>query len=101
GSRPVRVGNAASGQFQLDVFGELLSSMYSGFKMGMEVHGRGWRPFKSVVEHVERVWQQPDDGIWEVRGGRRHFTHSKIMAWVAIDRAAKLIEEFGSAFEDG
>jgi GH15 family glucan-1,4-alpha-glucosidase len=94
GSKPVRVGNAASGQFQLDVFGEVLSCLYAGRKRGLEGGGpERWQTLRTFVEHIERVWQMPDDGIWEVRGGRRHFTHSKVMAWVAIDRSVKAIEE--------
>jgi GH15 family glucan-1,4-alpha-glucosidase len=100
-SSPVRVGNAASGQFQLDVYGELLSCLYAGRKRGLAAHDEGWEPLRVLVEHVERVWQRPDDGIWEVRGGRRHFTHSKVMAWVAIDRAVKAIEELGTGHDEG
>jgi GH15 family glucan-1,4-alpha-glucosidase len=95
GSRPVRVGNAASGQFQLDVYGELVSAMYAARKMGLAGRADAWPPALKLIEFVERAWQREDDGIWEVRGGRRHFTHSKIMAWTAIDRAARLIEEMG------
>jgi GH15 family glucan-1,4-alpha-glucosidase len=95
GSRPVHVGNAASGQFQLDVYGEVLSCLYAGRKLGLEGTPQGWAPLRAVIEFLESAWQRPDDGIWEVRGGRRHFTHSKIMAWVAIDRAARSIEEMG------
>jgi GH15 family glucan-1,4-alpha-glucosidase len=95
------VGNAASGQFQLDVYGELISCLYAGRKMGLAAHDEGWMPAKKLIEWVEQIWERPDDGIWEVRGGRRHFTHSKIMAWVAIDRAARAIEEFGVGGEEG
>jgi GH15 family glucan-1,4-alpha-glucosidase len=95
GSRPVRVGNAASGQFQLDVYGEVLSCLYGGRKRGLAAHGEGWRTLDEILAFLEGAWQRPDEGIWEVRGGRRHFTHSKIMAWVAIDRAVKAIAEFG------
>jgi GH15 family glucan-1,4-alpha-glucosidase len=92
GSRPVRIGNAAHDQFQLDIYGELLSAIHFGRKAGLsETHGA--RPaFEQMLDHIERVWQRPDDGIWEVRGGQRHFTHSKMMAWVATDRAIGLIE---------
>jgi GH15 family glucan-1,4-alpha-glucosidase len=98
-SRPVRVGNAASGQFQLDVYGEVLSCLYAGRKHGLAAHDEGWRTLHEILSFLEDAWQRPDDGIWEVRGGRRHFTHSKIMAWVAIDRAVRAISEFG-AHED-
>jgi len=94
GSHPVRVGNAASGQFQLDVYGELISCLYAGRKMGLAAHNEGLMPAKKLIEWVEQIWERPDDGIWEVRGGRRHFTHSKIMAWVAVDRAARFIAKF-------
>jgi len=100
GSKPVRVGNAASGQFQLDVFGEVLSAIYLARKSGIAARADGWPIAKAIIEYLEQAWQRPDDGIWEVRGGRRHFTHSKIMAWVAIDRMVKLIEEFGSGGEE-
>jgi GH15 family glucan-1,4-alpha-glucosidase len=93
-SAPVRIGNAAATQFQLDVYGELADSQFtlvleSGFHPGQEqVVGR-------VLAQVETAWKQPDEGIWEVRGQRRHFTHSKVMAWVAFDRALKLVERVG------
>ena len=101
GSKPVRVGNAASGQFQLDVYGEMLSAVYLARKRGLPEEEDGFRMGKSLAAHIEKIWQQPDDGIWEVRGGRRHFTHSKLMAWVAIDRMVKIIEEFGQGGEEG
>jgi GH15 family glucan-1,4-alpha-glucosidase len=95
GSRPVRIGNAASGQFQLDVYGEVLSCIYVGRRRGLAGRDEGWQTLEAILTFLEGAWQQPDEGIWEVRGGRRHFTHSKIMAWVAIDRAVKAIAEFG------
>jgi GH15 family glucan-1,4-alpha-glucosidase len=95
GSQPVRVGNAASGQFQLDVYGEAIACVYSGRKLGLAGRGDTWPPVRALIEFIERAWQRPDDGIWEVRGGRRHFTHSKVMAWVAIDRALRSIVELG------
>jgi GH15 family glucan-1,4-alpha-glucosidase len=101
GSRPVRVGNAASGQFQLDVYGEVLSCLYAGRKRGLAAHAEAWEPARELITHIERVWQMPDDGIWEVRGGRRHFTHSKAMAWVAIDRAVRAFEELGMGGDEG
>ncbi|MFL5307280.1 MAG: glycoside hydrolase family 15 protein [Polyangia bacterium] len=101
GSKPVRVGNAASGQFQLDVYGEALAAIYSGRKMGMAGRQDVWAPAKALLEFITDAWQHPDDGIWEVRGGRRHFTHSKVMAWVAIDRAYKLIDDFGISDPEG
>jgi GH15 family glucan-1,4-alpha-glucosidase len=101
GSKPVRVGNAASEQLQLDIYGETLNSIYAARKLGMPEHPRGFRIGLAMVETLERLWQQPDEGIWEVRGGRRHFTFSKVMAWVAIDRAVRMIEELGMGGEAG
>ncbi len=101
GSKPVRVGNAASGQFQLDVYGEVMASVYAAFRMGLKGTEAGWRASKDLFTFLESAWERPDDGIWEVRGGRRHFTHSKVMAWVAFDRAVKAIEEFGIGGDEG
>ena len=101
GSQPVHVGNAASGQFQLDVYGEVISCLYAGRKLGLPTREGSWPLLLDVLQFLERAWQHPDDGIWEVRGGRRHFTHSKIMAWVAVDRARRAIEEFGMGGDDG
>jgi GH15 family glucan-1,4-alpha-glucosidase len=99
GSRPVRIGNAASEQLQLDIYGETLNSIYAGRKLGLPEHPMGFHVGLEMVQTLERLWQQPDEGIWEVRGGRRHFTFSKVMAWVAIDRAVRLIEELGTGGE--
>jgi GH15 family glucan-1,4-alpha-glucosidase len=101
GSQPVRVGNAASGQFQLDVYGEVLSCLYAGRRMGLRQREAGWPAVREVIQFLEDAWQRPDDGIWEVRGGRRHFTHSKIMAWVAVDRVRRTIDEFGLGGDEG
>jgi GH15 family glucan-1,4-alpha-glucosidase len=101
GSKPVRIGNAASDQFQLDIYGETLSALYASRRMGLPEIADAWPVGKAFIEHVARVWQRPDDGVWEVRGGRRHFTYSKVMAWVAIDRAVKLIEEMNTGGDDG
>jgi GH15 family glucan-1,4-alpha-glucosidase len=100
-SKPVRVGNAASDQFQLDVFGELAASVYLARKMGVAAKEDEHDSWRTVVDHVSQVWEHPDNGLWEVRGGRRHFTYSKIMAWVAIDRSVRLIEEFGDGGAEG
>jgi GH15 family glucan-1,4-alpha-glucosidase len=94
GSKPVRIGNAASGQFQLDVYGEVLAVMYLSRKAGLQAEEAGWNLERALVKFVESVWQQPDEGLWEVRGPRQHFTHSKVMAWVAVDRAIKSVEQF-------
>jgi GH15 family glucan-1,4-alpha-glucosidase len=100
-SKPVRVGNAASGQFQLDVYGEVLSCIYGARRLGLSGIAEGERSVLEVIQFLEKAWQEPDDGIWEVRGGRRHFTHSKVMAWVAIDRVARMIGEFGAGGDQG
>ncbi|HEX6694423.1 MAG TPA: glycoside hydrolase family 15 protein [Longimicrobiales bacterium] len=94
-SKPVRIGNAAHAQFQLDVFGEVLDATLQGWKMGVENGEGAWRIDSALVRYLESAWKEPDEGIWEVRGPRRHFTHSKMMAWVAFDRAVKGIEDFG------
>ncbi len=95
GATPVRVGNAASEQLQLDVFGEVLDAMYQARRFGMPPDEFGWAIESALVNHLDTIWQQPDDGIWEIRGQRRQFTHSKVMAWVAFDRAIRSAEEFG------
>ncbi len=94
GSRPVRVGNAAAGQFQLDVYGEVISALHEARRGGMDPAGPAWDLETALVGFLEDGWRREDDGIWEVRGPRRNFTHSKVMAWVALDRAVKDIEEF-------
>ena len=101
GSKPVRVGNAASGQFQLDIYGESMASLYSARKMGMPADEAGWLDIKDLIVFMEDAWQRPDDGIWEVRGERRHFTHSKVMAWAFFDRIVKSIDEFGMGGDEG
>jgi GH15 family glucan-1,4-alpha-glucosidase len=96
GSTPVRIGNAASEQFQLDVYGEVLAVGYAGIVDVLGgVEERLWPRWRTVVEYVETVWREPDDGIWESRGPRRHYTYSKVMAWVVFDRAVRLAEQFG------
>ena len=94
GAAPVRIGNAASDQLQLDVYGELIDAIYQARKHCQAPVAAAWAQQQKLIEHLERIWQQPDDGIWEVRGGRRHFTHSKIMAWVALDRTVRDVERF-------
>jgi len=92
-SKPVRVGNAASKQFQLDVYGEIMGSMYRAHRAGIEINETEWRMQVALMKFLESNWDKPDEGIWEVRGSRQHFTHSKMMAWVAFDRAVKLVKE--------
>jgi GH15 family glucan-1,4-alpha-glucosidase len=94
-SRPVRIGNAASGQLQLDVYGELIDTLYQGCRGGLAGHDAAWGLQRALIEHLEKVWTEPDTGIWEIRSAPRHFTHSKVMAWVAFDRAVKMVEGFG------
>ena len=94
-SRPVRIGNAAAGQFQLDVYGEVMSALYEACVVGDPLSPSAWDLQLVLMDYVAQHWQEPDDGIWEVRGPRRHFTHSKVMAWVAVDRAICSAEEFG------
>jgi GH15 family glucan-1,4-alpha-glucosidase len=89
GSKPVRTGNAASRQFQLDVYGEIADTLHVTRKLGMTVPPAVTGISEAILDFLEDGWRQPDDGIWEVRGPRRHFTHSKVMAWVAFDRAVK------------
>src|SRR5918996_218693 len=94
GSKPVRIGNEASEQFQLDVYGEVVDVIAVAAEHLGTPQPRGFARFGPFIEHVEKIWQEPDDGIWEARGPRRHFTHSKVMAWVALDRAIRLAERF-------
>jgi GH15 family glucan-1,4-alpha-glucosidase len=94
GSRPVRVGNAASEQFQLDVYGEVLAVAFLGTTVIGRIEKRLWPRWRTVVDHVEKIWREPDDGIWESRGPRRHYTYSKVMAWVVFDRAIRIAEQF-------
>ena len=94
GSAPVRIGNAAANQIQLDVYGEVLATLYEARRAGLSGNDASWSLECALIAHLETIWDQPDEGIWEVRGGRRHFTHSKIMAWVAFDRAIRSSEEF-------
>src|ERR671934_121260 len=103
GSRPVRVGNEAASQFQLDVFGEVMDAGHVG-RLAATARGisldtprfrRNWRRSLALMRFLEEIWHQPDEGIWEVRGPSRPFTHSRVMAWVAFDRAVRAVEEFG------
>ena len=95
GSKPVRVGNGASEQFQLDVYGEVLDVLYQARRRGLEADDAAWALVRHLLTNLERRWREPDEGIWEVRGPRRQFTHSKVMAWVAFDRGLRLVEELG------
>ena len=94
-SSPVRIGNGAYEQFQLDVFGETADAIFQTLKAGMKPSERGRALQPVITEYLATAWRQPDEGIWEVRGGRQHFVHSKVMAWVAFDRAAMAVESEG------
>jgi GH15 family glucan-1,4-alpha-glucosidase len=95
GSAPVRVGNAAAGQTQLDVYGEVMDALHQARLVGIEPDPSGWALQTALIEYLEDGWRQPDEGLWEVRGPKRHFTHSKVMAWVAMDRAVRSVEDLG------
>ncbi|MEZ0064787.1 GH15 family glucan-1,4-alpha-glucosidase [Streptacidiphilus sp. MAP12-20] len=95
GSRPVRFGNAAVDQLQLDVYGEVVDTLYLAHQHGIRIERHVWGLLRKFLEFLEEHWSDPDEGLWEVRGPRRHFVHSKIMCWVAFDRAVKLAEETG------
>ncbi|HTQ06270.1 MAG TPA: glycoside hydrolase family 15 protein [Polyangiaceae bacterium] len=92
GAHPVRLGNAAVDQFQLDVYGEVIDAFHQTFRTGLALDQPSWNVERGLLEFLESAWERPDDGLWEVRGPRRHFTHSKIMAWVAFDRAVRTVE---------
>jgi GH15 family glucan-1,4-alpha-glucosidase len=94
GARPVRIGNAASVQLQLDVYGELMDALYQEMQLGLARPGECWDIQRHLVDHLGKIWDKPDESIWEVRGGSRHFTFSKVMAWVAVDRAIRGAEQF-------
>ena len=95
GSHPVRVGNAAVDQFQLDVYGEVMDLLYQARCVGIHRQERAWDLQRVLMDFLESRWSEPDEGIWEIRGPRRHFVHSKVMAWVAVDRAVNTLERFG------
>ena len=94
-SQPVRIGNAAHLQLQLDVFGEVMDAAHQARRSGLVTQESGWAVQLALLDHLAKIWKEPDHGIWEVRGGPRHFIHSKVMAWVAFDRAIKSAEMFG------
>ncbi|MYS12037.1 glycoside hydrolase family 15 protein, partial [Streptomyces sp. SID6041] len=91
-SAPVRTGNAAVDQFQLDVYGEVMDSLHRAHEAGIPAEKHAWNLQLSLLGFLESTWREPDEGLWEVRGRRRHFTHSKVMAWVAADRAVRTLE---------
>ncbi len=95
GSKPVRAGNEAADQLQLDVYGEILDALHQARSAGLPPSDDAWALSRRLLERLEKVWREPDEGIWEVRGPRRQFTHSKVMCWVAFDRAVRFVEEHG------
>jgi GH15 family glucan-1,4-alpha-glucosidase len=95
GSKPVRIGNGAHSQLQLDVYGELLDAIHVARKKHLTHPHDAWRVQRVLLGFLEKIWDKPDEGLWEVRGERRHFVHSKVMAWVAFDRSIKAVEQFG------
>jgi GH15 family glucan-1,4-alpha-glucosidase len=95
GSKPVRVGNAAHQQTQLDIYGELADALQHARLGGLATADAAWEVQRVLTEHVEKIWHTKDEGIWEVRGDPQHFTHSKVMAWVAVDRAIEAVERYG------
>jgi GH15 family glucan-1,4-alpha-glucosidase len=95
GSKPVRIGNAAHAQFQLDVYGEVMDALHQARVHGLDPNDQAWSLQRTLMDFLESSWDQPDEGIWEVRGPRRHFTHSKVLAWVGFDRAVQAVERFG------
>ena len=95
GAAPVRVGNAAAQQLQLDVYGEVMDALHQARRGGLPSDKETWELQCAMLTHLESIWTEPDEGIWEVRSARQCFTHSRVMAWVAVDRAIKDVEEFG------
>ncbi|WP_246609145.1 glycoside hydrolase family 15 protein, partial [Nonomuraea rhizosphaerae] len=94
-SRPVRIGNQAVRQLQLDVYGEVMNCLFVARTSGLAADDRAWAIQRQLLAWVEEHWDEPDEGLWEVRGPRRHFTHSKMMCWAALDRGVKYVERFG------
>ena len=95
GAKPVRVGNAAVDQFQLDVYGEVMDALQLARRSGVAPDDHGWDIQKALMNHLESCWDDPDNGIWEIRGRPKQFVHSKVMAWVAVDRAVRAVEDSG------
>jgi GH15 family glucan-1,4-alpha-glucosidase len=94
-SRPVRVGNAAAGQFQLDVWGEVLDGLHVARRAGLQPSDPAWDVQQALLDYLEGHWDEPDESLWEMRGGRRQFVHSKVMAWAGVDRGVRAVEHFG------
>jgi GH15 family glucan-1,4-alpha-glucosidase len=94
GSSPVRIGNAAAEQFQIDVYGEVMDALHEARRRGLSKDEHAWSLQQNIMEFLEGAWDKPDQGLWEVRGERRHFVHSKVLAWAAFDRAVQAVENF-------
>ncbi len=92
-SKPVRIGNAAGKQLQLDIYGEMMDAVYLATKYGDSLPYAAWKNISRLIDWIEKNWTEPDEGIWEVRGGRKHFLHSRVMCWVAVDRVLRLAEK--------
>jgi GH15 family glucan-1,4-alpha-glucosidase len=95
GSRPVRIGNGAADQLQLDIYGEAMDALYTGTEYGLPIAHRGWQELTKIIDWVARHWDQPDEGVWETRGGRQDFTYGRFQCWVALDRAIRMAEQTG------
>ncbi|MCC2629088.1 MAG: glucoamylase-like glycosyl hydrolase, partial [Thermomicrobiales bacterium] len=95
GSRPVRIGNGAADQLQLDIYGEAMDSIFAGHRGGLQVPDRGWTGISTVLDWVAANWDQPEEGIWETRGGRQAFTYGRLMSWVALDRGVRMAADLG------
>jgi len=95
GSRPVRIGNGAADQLQLDIYGEAMDALYMGIERGLPIAHRGWQELTKIIDWVSDNWDQPDEGVWETRGGRQDFTYGRFQCWVALDRAIRLAEHTG------
>ena len=95
GSAPVRIGNGAANQLQLDIYGELIDSVYLYNKYGTPIYHDSWLDLGRIIEWLSEHWDQPDEGIWETRGGRQHFTYSRLMCWVALERAVRIARQRG------
>lgn len=95
GARPVRIGNGAFRQLQLDVYGEVMDALHVARRRGLAPDANAWELQRGLMTHLEQIWEQPDKGLWEMRGPERHFTHSRVMVWVAFDRAVRAVTEFG------
>jgi GH15 family glucan-1,4-alpha-glucosidase len=95
GSRPVRIGNGAADQLQLDIYGEAMDSIFAGHRGGLQVAHRGWTGISTVLDWLAANWDQPEEGIWETRGGRQAFTYGRLMSWVALDRGVRMANDLG------